>query len=80
MPNKVKATDVVYVVECDSPHFTFHAFGRTRDEAAATFMRLIKAHARQTGASPDWVASVLSDYTVVEVEMGAGYRDGDKVL
>lgn len=67
-----------YLLEAESRHFSFRAFGRTeaaaRDALAAVFAR----HGEQYGLPADWSAEL--DCNVTPVVFGAGYRDGALIV
>jgi hypothetical protein len=65
----------------DSIHFTWDAYGATREEAARAFRRGWDRWCRISGADRDYWAMTDEDLAAaaVEVELGACYQDHGRI-
>jgi hypothetical protein len=79
----------VVVAEMNTHHFMFRGAGRTREAAKGALLNAWRVHRRallarypeRADSIPD--ASRMEDHfkiVYLEFEMGAGYRDGERVV
>lgn len=67
----------IYRCKLDTRHFSFEAFGASREEALTTFARGLRAHADQTGAEQYWIDQSIMDQEPERIVLGKCYRDGE---
>lgn len=64
----------------ESRHFHFEAYGPTKEEAIQVLRRGLSVHARQYDCEPDWFEEYFEDnLMVLEISLGAAYRDGGNI-
>ena len=73
----------LFIAELETRHFTFEAYGKTKNEVIDTLIKCCKKHCKQYECS--WVEFISPDTSVkmfaennimvYEIKIGAGYRD-----
>jgi hypothetical protein len=74
----------IWSASYDSRHFSFDAFGATKDDAIRALVDGLDQHGRQYNLEPRWWedrrVSAEDQFELREIELGVAYRDRDFVL
>jgi len=68
-----------YLAKLETSHFSFHAIDKTEELARGAMRRAWRAHCKAYGQRDNW-AEFADDVNVCAIEIGAGYRDGERIV
>lgn len=73
----------IWMAWYDSRHYSFDAFGRTKDEAIDALVDGLRQHGRQLSLELNWWedqrVAAEDQFEVREIELGRAYRDREQI-
>lgn len=70
---------IFYRADFESRHFSFHAYGSTKEKAIQALKEGLDAHGSGYGTESNWWHNYESDINITEIQLNACYRDYDLI-